>query len=212
MWQVNNGKSRTASPPRCRRAGGSPVKMNFNGRDAALMAIDPAERSAASRVIPAAETRREVEIRLAPLVASMASSSRKDLGGPISWTNVYINLLPGKIRLLQNTSENAEFSLLLPPGEYDMKAYGTDVAGHPPAALDPRQSTRRPRPGYAQPGGHFPRPTQRQGTPRLDARRCRGVSKKRDACRLSRQVGIGRLLGPLVRTLRPTTRRADRSL
>jgi hypothetical protein len=40
---------------------------------------------------------------------------------------VYINLLPGKIRVIQNSSRQADFSMFLPPGEYQMNAYGSDV-------------------------------------------------------------------------------------
>lgn len=112
------------------------VNVNFYGRDAAVMAIDANRKVGGVTVVPVADTKREVEIRLAPLVRVHGNFESKDLGKAISWTNVYINVLPGKIRLLQNSSRKAEFSMLLPPGEYDMHAYGSSVTGiHKPLAL-----------------------------------------------------------------------------
>ena len=206
--------SRTGSAPATTDDDGRfTVKVDFYGRRRRRSGDRlRAGRSAALAVVPAADARREVEIRLVPLVRVHGKLESKDLGRAIPWTNVYINLLPGKIRVLQNSSKKAEFSMLLPPGEYDMNAYGSDVTGIHKPLYAPTPRRRRPRPGHAGPAGHLPRPPQGQGTPRLDAGRRQGRQEGCDARRLSRQVGPGRLLGPLVRALRPATGRADRPL
>jgi thiol-disulfide isomerase/thioredoxin len=119
------------------------VKVDFYGRDSALMAIDRQRTVGGIMVVHAADAKREIEIRLAPLVRVHGKLESNDLGRAIPWTNVYINLLPGKIRLLQNSSTKAEFSMLLPPGEYDMNAYGSEVTGiHKPLTLDSTASDR----------------------------------------------------------------------
>ena len=116
------------------------VKVDFYGRDAGLLAIDSGRTVGGTTVIPVAQAQREVEIRLMPLVRVHGKFESKDLGKAIPWTNVYINLLPGKIRMLQNSSTKAEFSILLPPGEYDMNAYGARRHGHSQAAVAQRSS------------------------------------------------------------------------
>ncbi len=111
------------------RDGRFEVKVAMYNRDRALMAIDAGRKVGGVAVVPVADPTREVEIRVAPLVRVHGKLESNDLGSAISWTNVYINLLPGKIRMVQDSSTKALFSVLLPPGEYDMNAYGTDVTG-----------------------------------------------------------------------------------
>jgi thiol-disulfide isomerase/thioredoxin len=139
MWHASLGTKQDAFAPAVADDDGRfTAKVNSYGRDVALMAIDAGRTKGGIVVIPAADANREVEIRLAPLTHVHGKFKSDDLGRAIPWTNVYINLLPGKIRLLQNSSEAAEFSLLLPPGEYDVNAYGGDVAGiHKPLKIHP---------------------------------------------------------------------------
>jgi thiol-disulfide isomerase/thioredoxin len=112
------------------------LKVDFYGRDVPLTAMDTSRTVGGTTVISAADARRAVEIRLVPLVRVHGKLESKDLGSAMGWTNVYISLLPSKIRVLQNPSKDAEFSLLLPSGEYDLNAYGTDVADiHKPLSL-----------------------------------------------------------------------------
>jgi thiol-disulfide isomerase/thioredoxin len=138
MWQVreDGGKQEGFGASTTDDNGRFTVKLDFYGRDVALLAIDTSRTVGGTAVVASADARREVEIRLVPLVRVHGKLKSKDLGRAIPWTNVYINLLPGKIRLLQNSSTMAEFSMLLPPGEYDMNAYGSDVTGiHKPLTL-----------------------------------------------------------------------------
>jgi thiol-disulfide isomerase/thioredoxin len=112
------------------------VKVAMYNRDAALMAIDASRTAGGTAVVAVADPKRDVEIRLGPLVRVHGKFESKDLGRAIPWTNVYINLLPGKIRMVQNSSTKAEFSVLLPPGEYDLNGYGGVVTGiHKPLSI-----------------------------------------------------------------------------
>jgi len=139
MWRAGAGLKQDAFAPVVTDDNGRfTAKVDFYGRDAVLMAIDTSRTSGGTVIVPASGSKNEVEIRLAPLAHVHGKLESKDLGRPITWSNVYINLMPGRIRLLQNTSQTADFSLLLPPGEYDMNAYGSDVAGiHKPLTIRP---------------------------------------------------------------------------
>lgn len=103
------------------------VKVNFYGRDQALMAMNSDETSAGLVVVTPTGAKSAVEIRLGPVIRVHGKFGSKDLGGPVPWTNVYVNLPGGTIRLIQNSSMKAEFSMRLPAGEYQMNAYGQDV-------------------------------------------------------------------------------------
>lgn len=105
------------------------VKVDFYGRDVALMAFDAARTSGGLAVIPPGDSRNPVEIRLGPTVRVHGTFTSEGLGKPPMWTNVYVNKRPGNIRLIQNPSRKAAFSVILPAGEYQMDAYGADVTG-----------------------------------------------------------------------------------
>jgi thiol-disulfide isomerase/thioredoxin len=131
MWQVreDNGEQAGFRSATTGADGRFTVSVDFYGRDRALMALDSARTSGGSVVVHPADAKKEVEIRLGPLTRVHGKFESQDLGRAVPWTNVYINLLPGKLRLLQNSSRKAEFSLVLPAGEYEMHAYGSDVKG-----------------------------------------------------------------------------------
>jgi thiol-disulfide isomerase/thioredoxin len=105
------------------------LKVEIGDRDATLMAIDPGRTSGSTAVVPAADAGREIEIRLAPLVRVHGKIDSRELGKSPAWTNIYVELLPGNRRILQCPSDTAEFSMILPPGEYEFFAYGGDVTG-----------------------------------------------------------------------------------
>jgi thiol-disulfide isomerase/thioredoxin len=105
------------------------LNVEIGDRDVPLMAIDADRTSGGTAVVPAADAGREIEIRLAPLVRVHGKIGSNELGKSPPWTNVYIDVLPGKGRILQCPSDTAEFSMLLPPGDYELYAYGGDVTG-----------------------------------------------------------------------------------
>ena len=80
-----------------------------------------------------------VEIRLGPLVRVHGRFSCDELGEPPDWTNVYMNVMPGRLpvprfltklgpsplRAAQCTSWQAAFAFLLPPGHYQFDGYSS---------------------------------------------------------------------------------------
>ena len=116
------------------------VKVDFYSRDVVLMAIDSGRMVGGLALVPPSDAKRECEIRVAPLVRVHGTFFSRDLEKTPVWTNVYINLMPGRIRILQNSSRKGEFSMLLPPGEYNLNAYGTDVNNiYKPLSLRPEE-------------------------------------------------------------------------
>lgn len=69
----------------------------------------------------------EKTLKLKKLVKVQGKFSCSDLGDPPPWTNVYANITPDRIRIGRCSSREAEFSFLLPPGEYELYMYGTDA-------------------------------------------------------------------------------------
>jgi len=67
------------------------------------------------------------DCKLVRTVAVTGKFFCKDLGRKPKWTNVYIHV--GKARPVSCSSEEAEFSFRLPPGEYKFEGYGSDVLG-----------------------------------------------------------------------------------
>ena len=129
FWIVSeeDGSQRAFKAVKTDEQGQFTAPIAFYGRDNALMAIDQADKLGGIAVLSEQQAGESVEIQLAPLVNVRGTFGSEDLEGPIVWTNVYINVMPGKIRLVQNSSRKAEFSVWLPPGDYQMYAYGGDV-------------------------------------------------------------------------------------
>ncbi len=85
-----------------------------------------------------------VEIRLGPLVRVHGQFSCNDLGERPDGTNVYMNVMPGRLpvprllnklapsplRLAQCSSQEARFSFLLPPGHYQFHGYSNPSDYH----------------------------------------------------------------------------------
>ena len=129
FWIVSEegGQQRAIDAAETDEQGRFTVSVDFYGREQALMAIDETGTLGGIAFLAPDEAGEPVEIRLEPLVNVHGTFASKDLEGPIAWTNVYMNLMPGKIRLVQNSSTEAKFSVSLPPGEYELYAYGRDV-------------------------------------------------------------------------------------
>jgi hypothetical protein len=110
------------------RDGAFTVELQLYGRDGALMAMDNAQKMGASVIFKAKGPSEPLKITLGPLVRVHGSFSCSELAKKPTWTNVYISLMPDNIRLVMNDSFEAEFDVLLPPGTYHFRSYGTDVA------------------------------------------------------------------------------------
>ena len=78
FWSAGDDDGSTAGKPKQAPFGGTKtdgegrftVKVDFYGRDAALLAIDSSRTVGGTAVVPVADAKREVEIRLAPAGAS----------------------------------------------------------------------------------------------------------------------------------------------
>lgn len=110
-------------------AGQFAVKVDFYGRPQAVMALDKERNRGGVAVVEAAKATSPVTIKLAPLVTVQGKFACPDLDRRPPWTNVYMSLLPGGIRVVQCSSNNASFAFKLPPGKYQFWGYGSDVEG-----------------------------------------------------------------------------------
>ena len=110
------------------REGAFAIELQLYGSDGALLAMDRGQKVGGSVVVKAKGPVEPVTITLGPLVRVHGSFSCSELGKRPTWTNVYISLMPGNIRLVANDSEEATFDVLVTPGTYQFWGYGTDVA------------------------------------------------------------------------------------
>ena len=103
------------------------IEMHLYGRDGALLALDRDQKLGGLAMIPAKQADKPVTITLGPLTRVHGSFTCSELGKAPAWTNVYLSAMPGRVRVMMNDSEHAEFDVPLPPGTYQLWAYGTDV-------------------------------------------------------------------------------------
>lgn len=103
-----------------------------------LMALNREHTRGGTVMVDGKPSDKAVEIRLGPMVRVSGRFSCKELGSPPDWTNVYMNLMPGRLpvprilgglaqtplRLAQCGSFDASFAFLLPPGHYQLHGYG----------------------------------------------------------------------------------------
>ena len=107
MWQVreDNGEQVGFRSATTDADGRFTVSVDFYGRDRA-----PGDRLRSHGRRHGDRGRRRRQARKsrsgsAPLVRVHGKFESKDLGRAVPWTNVYMNLLPGKIRVIQNSSQ-----------------------------------------------------------------------------------------------------------
>ncbi len=106
----------------------------------ALAAYDAGRERAGLAVVPKADFDKPVEVRLAPVVRVHGKLDSKGLGHAPPWANIYLFTLPEKARFLSRASQDMEFSLVAPAGEYVLDAYGSDVLNvKKPLTLKPDQ-------------------------------------------------------------------------
>lgn len=69
-----------------------------------------------------------IELRLTEssfVTINLASSGLRDLGGELSWTNVYV--FKGAARFADSSGDRTTHEFLLPPGKYRLMPYGTNT-------------------------------------------------------------------------------------
>ena len=103
------------------------VQVQSPSRPGAILVMDSErERGALGRYKPAT-FEEGLELKLARLVKVQGRLTCKELKMNPPWSRVDVNALPGKISIAGQTSKEAEFSFLLPPGRYEFQIQGTDV-------------------------------------------------------------------------------------
>src|SRR5262245_39435061 len=102
------------------------IKINYYNKPAALLAMDKERKHGAIITVDRKSARKEVVLKLEPLVQVSGKFYCKELNFRPTWTNVYMMTADGA-RLLQNDSREAAFSFALPPGKYKFWAYGSDI-------------------------------------------------------------------------------------
>jgi len=110
-------------------AGAFSLTAENYGRTLALLALGKDRKLGATSFVRADATGEEQELRLEPTVTLSGRFTCSDLQAAPPWTMVYVMLDPGGIRVAQCSSMAADFSFVLPSGDYKFHMYGTDVQG-----------------------------------------------------------------------------------
>lgn len=97
------------------------------GRPLSVLVMDKKRKHGALAVIEPDRVGDHLELTLEPLVRVNGTFTCEELGAKPTWTNVYLNLRSGNLRIARHMSEKAEFSFRVPVGAYDLVMYGTDV-------------------------------------------------------------------------------------
>ncbi|MCH7556100.1 MAG: redoxin domain-containing protein [Planctomycetes bacterium] len=80
----------------------------------------------------------EIELTLVPVChvhGRLGSEGLKKIGRPLTWTNVYLQWNQDSFGVLSHTSDNQRFEFLVPPGEYQLMAYGSGGKGGKPPGI-----------------------------------------------------------------------------
>jgi thiol-disulfide isomerase/thioredoxin len=103
----------------------------YYGRSESLCALDVEEKRGGLAVVGPKTPDEPITIKAGPLVHVHGKYVCKELGTPVGWTNSMFLSMPERWRICENMTQKAEFSVLLPPGKYDLQGYGgPDVGEH----------------------------------------------------------------------------------
>jgi thiol-disulfide isomerase/thioredoxin len=107
------------------------LECELYARDQPIMAIDSTRKLGGLATIHAKEADKLLSIELSPLVEIKGHFSCTESGQSPGWTNVYMNIMPGRLRVASHSSRESNFSLKLPAGQYEFYGYGsfTDYEG-----------------------------------------------------------------------------------
>jgi hypothetical protein len=94
-------------------------------RPVGILAMDQERRLGAVARYDPGSSGVKLILRLEPVCRVHGTFTSEDLGIAPTWTNVYVNHQGERIGRYQ--SREAEFSFLLPPGDYQLRMYGTDL-------------------------------------------------------------------------------------
>ena len=99
----------------------------YGNRPVGIIVIDKERKRGVASRFSSSSFGKERKLTLEKLVKVTGKLVCKELGERPPWTNVYVNMLPGRMRVARCMSDAAEFEFLLPPGDYQFHMYGTDV-------------------------------------------------------------------------------------
>lgn len=128
-WSGNKGGMKPGGNTISDSEGRFALKIQFSPRGTAVLAIDAAQTRGAVALITTNNVGESLTLKLEPLITVRGEFTCHDLGAPPEWSNVYMSLMPDKVRVAGDFSDPPRFSFKLPPGEYDFNGYGTDVQG-----------------------------------------------------------------------------------
>lgn len=103
------------------------LTVDDTGRPVVIMVKDEERRRGVVSRFSKTSFGKERTLELERLVTVKGTFECKELKTVPSWTNIYLNYLPGRIRLARFSSDKAAFEFTVPEGDYQLYAYGTDV-------------------------------------------------------------------------------------
>jgi hypothetical protein len=126
FWQADGGKSSAYAGVKTNAEGRFELPIQFYGRPSAIYVLsDDRKRGCIAVVKP--DDKKPVPFDLKPLAKVHGRITSPELGRRPGWTNIYVMDSSGQTRFLACQSDKAEFALSLPPGEYKLWGYGSDV-------------------------------------------------------------------------------------
>jgi hypothetical protein len=104
------------------------LPADYYGRGSiGVIVMDKEKTRGVTSIFSAQSFGKERELTIEKLAKVRGKFTCNELGSAPSWTNVYVYAQPGNARVAQCDSNKAEFAFLLPPGDYKIHMYGSDV-------------------------------------------------------------------------------------
>jgi thiol-disulfide isomerase/thioredoxin len=129
FWNAEDAAMKAYQPAVSDAQGRFTLKVNDGGRPVAVLGLDKERKTGALVSVDKKSADNKVTLTLGPLVRVKGKFSCKELaelGGKLTWTNLYMLTADGS-RIVGNASKEAAFDFVLPPGTYKMHGYGTDM-------------------------------------------------------------------------------------
>jgi hypothetical protein len=126
FWNAERGTMRPFSPTTTDTEGRFNVTVDHYGAGVALMAMDEPQARGAIHVLRTNRVDGPIRLVLGPLVTVRGEFTCQELGEAPSWSNVYLSVQPGRIRLLQDMADPPRFAFKVPPGTYEFWGYSSE--------------------------------------------------------------------------------------
>jgi hypothetical protein len=106
------------------------------GRKVGIFVLHEERKIGATCDISKDDTRGVIELKLMPVChvyGKLGSEGLKQVGRPLSWTNVYFGWSRDSFGIFSHTSDQQRFEFFVPPGKYELYAYGSGGDGSDPS-------------------------------------------------------------------------------